>query len=333
MTDPRPDLEIIVPVYNEEAALPIFHQKLASVLDGMDCRVRICYINDGSNDKTREIIAGLAQADSRITSINLTRNFGHQAALTAGLDQSTAHAVITLDGDGQHPPEMIPEMYQLFQSGYDIVATQRLDEKNAAAKDVLSRGFYWFINRVGSTEILPGTADFRLLSRKAADALCGMREYHRFLRGMTAWTGFRSVILPYNPPERLAGKSKYSLRKQLRLAGDALFSFSLVPLQFGLIIGLLFFLLAAAEAVYVLSFWLTGAQSSLEPGWSSLMFMLLIVGGTLMVLLSFIGIYIGYIFQEVKRRPIYLVQDKISPSDDDSAQAGGEAATKSQGLT
>ncbi len=309
------DLEIIVPIFNEEEALPVFHQRLMGVLDKMNCRFAVRYIDDGSKDNTAQILAALANEDRRVTCTNFTRNFGHQAALTAGLDLSTAPAVISLDGDGQHPPEMIPEMYRLFQSGYDIVATQRTDEKLAAAKGVFSAGFYWFINRIGTTQVLPGAADFRLMSRKAVDALKGMREYHRFLRGMVAWTGYRSVILPYNPPERLAGRSKYSLRKQIRLASDALFSFSLVPLQIGLFIGLLFFLLAVIEAVYVLGLWLSGAQATLEPGWSSLMFMLLIVGGTLMVLLSFIGIYIGYIFQEVKHRPIYLIQDQVPAQD------------------
>ena len=147
------------------------------------------------------------------------------------------------------------------------------------------------------------------MSRTALTALKGMREYHRFLRGMVAWMGYRTVILPYTPPARLAGKSKYSLKKMLRLAIDAVFSFSLVPLYIGLSLGAMMLFLAVLEMIYVLSFWVSGRQASLEPGWSSLMFVILVVGGILMILLGFIGVYIGFIFQEVKGRPIYLVQN------------------------
>jgi dolichol-phosphate mannosyltransferase len=164
------------------------------------------------------------------------------------------------------------------------------------------------INRISGTRIEPGAADFRGLSRPAVDALKTMPEYHRFLRGMISWIGFKSVILPYRESSRVAGQSKYSLKKMSRLAMDAIFSFSLVPLYIGLSAGGVFFCLAALEMVYVLSFWVKGDTSTLAPGWSSLMFVVLIASGMLMVLLGFIGIYVGYIFQEVKRRPVYLLK-------------------------
>jgi dolichol-phosphate mannosyltransferase len=167
---------------------------------------------------------------------------------------------------------------------------------------------------MGDTQILPGGADFRLMSRTVVEALKEMREYHRFLRGMVAWMGFRTVILPYHPPARLAGRSKYTLKKMLRLAGNAIFSFSLVPLYIGISLGVLMLVLAVVEMIYVLSFWVTGNQVGLAPGWSSLMFILLVVGGILMILLGFIGIYVGFIFQEVKRRPIYLVRQITQPA-------------------
>ncbi len=220
--------------------------------------------------------------------------------------------IISMDGDGQHPPEMIPEMLQLAQAGYDLVLTERNHSQNDSAfKRQTADMFYKLINRVGDTEVLPGGADFRLMSRTVVDALKGMREYHRFLRGIVAWMGFRTVILPYTPPERLAGKSKYTLKKMLRLAADAVFSFSLVPLYIGLSLGVLMLVLALVEMIYVLSFWITGNQSGLAPGWSSLMFVILVVGGILMILLGFIGVYVGFIFQEVKHRPIYLVRQKL----------------------
>ncbi len=164
------------------------------------------------------------------------------------------------------------------------------------------------INVISGTQIVPGTADFRALTRPAVDALKAMPEYHRFLRGMVSWIGYSAVILPYLPADRISGASKYSLGKMVRLALDAVFSFSLTPLYLGLSLGGFMFCLAAGEMVYVLSFWVTGRTSSLAPGWSSLMFVILIVGGILMVLLGFIGIYVGYIFQEVKHRPVYLLK-------------------------
>ena len=298
-----------MPVYNEEEVLAAFHRQLCQAIDALPYRFLIYYVNDGSSDRTYEQLQALASHDGRITVIELSRNWGHQAALTAGMDAAEGEWVITMDGDGQHPPEMIPAMLDLASAGYDLVLTQRTDELGGSAfKRWSSAQFYRLINRMGDTRVLPGGADFRLMSRTALNALKGMREYHRFLRGMVAWMGYRTVILPYNPPARLAGTSKYSLRKMLRLAVDAVFSFSLVPLYIGLSLGALMLFLAVIEMIYVLSFWVSGRQASLEPGWSSLMFVILVIGGILMILLGFIGVYIGFIFQEVKGRPIYLVQ-------------------------
>jgi polyisoprenyl-phosphate glycosyltransferase len=306
---PLPRVDLVVPVYNEEAALPAFHQRLCSALSGLPYQFRILYINDGSSDRTGEILAGLAGVDAQVAAVELSRNFGHQAALTAGLDLADGDYIITLDGDGQHPPELIASMLQLAQGGYDIVLTQRADAQSGPNFKNWSSGlFYRLINRISSTRILPGSADFRLMSRSVVQALRKMREYHRFLRGMISWMGYKTVILPYQPAERLAGQSKYSFAKMLRLGLDAVFSFSLVPMYIGISLGALFLVLALVEMVYVLSFWISGTQASLQPGWSSLMFVLLVVGGTVMITLGFIGVYIGYIFQEVKRRPSYLVR-------------------------
>jgi glycosyltransferase involved in cell wall biosynthesis len=204
---------------------------------------------------------------------------------------------------------MIPGMVDLVRQGYDVVQTQRVDEAQPASFKKWTSGlFYRLINAISGTRVLPGAADFRALSRQAVDALKAMPEYHRFLRGMVSWIGFSVIILPYQPVERISGISKYSFSKMFRLAMDAIFSFSLMPLYIGLSMGGLLLCLALAEMVYVLSFWVTGSTSDLAPGWSSLMFVILIVGGILMVLLGFIGVYVGYIFQEVKHRPVYLVK-------------------------
>jgi len=303
---------IVVPVYNEEEALLAFHQQISKAVQSLPYNFLLYYVNDGSTDKTSQLLQDLARADERITAIELSRNFGHQAALTAGLDAAEGDFVITMDGDGQHPPALIKQMLELAETGYDLVLTQRDDEMSGSFfKRQTAALFYRLINRIGDTEILPGGADFRLMSRKAVDSFKQMREYHRFLRGMVSWMGFRTVILPYSPPERLGGQSKYTLKKMLRLAANAVFSFSLVPLYFGISMGVLMLVLALAEMIYVLSLWVAGNPQTLAPGWSSLMFVILVVGGILMILLGFIGIYVGFIFQEVKRRPIYLVRDTI----------------------
>jgi len=294
-------LDLIIPIFNEEDALAGFHAQLCSAVDALTYDLRIIYVNDGSSDRTSEKLEALAAADERVMVLELSRNFGHQAALTAGLDAANAKYVITLDGDGEHPPALIPEMLRLAESGVEVVLTQRADaQQGNAFKNLTSSLFYKLINWIGDTRIIPGSADFRLMDRKVVDAIKGMREYHRFLRGMVSWMGYRTVILPYLPPQRLAGKSKYSFKKMLKLAMDAVFSFSLTPMYIGMVVGVTFILLALAEVIYVLSFWLTGTQSSLEPGWSSLMFMLLLVGGSLMIMLGVVGIYLAYIFQQVK---------------------------------
>jgi dolichol-phosphate mannosyltransferase len=309
MSPKKMRVAIVLPIFNEAGVVEQMHARIRAVVDTLPHEIHFYYVDDGSTDGTPDALAKLAQRDRRVTVLPLSRNFGHQAALTAGLEHADGDVIITMDGDGQHPPEMIPQMLDLIQQGYAIVQTQRVDEAGPASfKKWTSGVFYRLINAISGTQILAGAADYRALSRAAVEALKSMPEYHRFLRGMVAWIGFPTVILPYQPAERISGASKYSFGKMLRLAMDAIFSFSLVPLYIGLSLGAFLFCLAAAEMIYVLSFWVTGRTSGLAPGWSSLMFIILIVGGMLMVVLGFIGIYVGYIFQEVKRRPIYLVK-------------------------
>jgi polyisoprenyl-phosphate glycosyltransferase len=303
-------VDIIIPLYNEAEAVETFHVRLSSALQQLKEDFHIIYVDDGSTDDTLARLRVLAGSDSRLQILELSRNFGHQAALCAGLDQAEGDFVICMDGDGQHPPALIPEMLSLAKQGYDIVLTQRVgEEKLSLFKKVSSALFYQLTNRIAHTQITPDSSDFRLLSRQALLALRSMPEYHRFLRGMVAWIGFRTVVLPFHPPARIGGQSKYSLPKMIRLAMDAIFSFSLVPLYIGVSVGGLFLLLALLEAIYVLQFWITGHTSTLAPGWSSLMFILLVVGGSLMITMGIVGIYIGYIFQEVKHRPVYLVRN------------------------
>ncbi len=304
------DVALVIPVFNEAGVIETTHTKIMAVIDALPYQFRIYYVDDGSADGTADSLEQLAAQDERVKLLSLSRNFGHQAALTAGLEAAEGDVIISLDGDGQHPPEMLPEMIRLVEQGYDIVQAQRIEENHSFSfKRATSEGFYWLINQISGTHIQQGAADFRALSRQALDALKAMPEYHRFLRGMIAWIGYKSVILPYHEQKRLAGKSKYSLGKMFRLASDAIFSFSLMPLYIGLSVGGLFLILALAQIVYVLFIFITKpANVYIAPGWSSLMAILLIASGIIMILLGFIGVYVGYIFQQVKGRPVYLLK-------------------------
>ncbi len=322
MTTSIQTVEIIIPLYNEAGSVAAFHHQVCTAIADLSYRFLFTYVDDGSSDGTARILEQLQQQDARIRIIELSRNFGHQAALSAGLDASAsdadADAVISMDGDGEHPPHLIVEMLAQAEAGYDIVIAMRQEDQQAFwIKRSTSSAFYWLINRIGDTRIAPGAADFRLITRPVLDSLRQFHEYHRFLRGIVAWMGYRSISLPYSPARRIDGKSKFTFKKMFALASQAIFSFSLVPLYFVISLGAIFLLLAFAEGIYVLSFWVSGQQSGLAPGWSSLMFVLLIIGGTIMISLGIIGVYLGYIFQEVKRRPVYLVRrtlERIQPS-------------------
>lgn len=303
-------LDVIVPLYNESEVIETFDHQLRWVLENLGYDYQIIYVDDGSSDETPVILEKIIDSSPYTSSIRLSRNFGHQAALTAGLDHANSDVVVMMDGDGQHPPEVIPEMADLYCGGYEIVLTQRIENSTAPiVKRSISKLFYKTLNQISETNIISGSADFRLMSRKVAEAIKGMGEYHRFIRGMIAWTGYKTIVLPYKPGIRYGGVSKYTFKKMFNLAIDAIFSFSLFPLRIGLGLGILFLCLAIFEGAYVLSFWIAGNQDLLVPGWSSLMFMFLVIGGILMIMLGIIGIYIGYVFQQVKNRPSYLIDE------------------------
>jgi polyisoprenyl-phosphate glycosyltransferase len=303
-------VDLVIPVFNEQGVVEQTYAEICQVIDESPHKFSIYYIDDGSEDGTVQSLNTLAEKDKRVVVLELSRNFGHQAALTAGIDAAQGDFVISMDADGQHPPEMIPQMIALLEQGYDIVQAQRVEDSALSFKKVTSSAFYKLINAISGTEMVPGAADFRGMSRQAVDALKSMPEYHRFLRGMVSAMGYKSVILPYHETKRVAGRTKYSLGKMFRLAMDAIFSFSLVPLYIGMSAGVMFLCLAALEMVYVYSFWLKGDTSTLAPGWSSLMFIILIASGVILIVLGFIGVYIGYIFQQVKQRPVYHLKKR-----------------------
>jgi len=308
-----PVIEFVVPLFNERESLLRLHNQLLEVPLSPEYTRKFIYVNDGSTDGTQQILQKLAAEQKNVAVIELSRNFGHQAALSAGLDAATADIVISLDGDGQHPPSLIPDMLKLNAGGCDIVQARRMDgiETAGFAKRFTSRAFYRVLSLVGEVEIAEGSSDFRLLSRRALEALRRLPEYHRFYRGMVVWIGFPTAFVPYVPATRIEGETKYTLRKMLGLAADGLFSFSLMPLRIGLLLGLGFIAAAAAELIYVAYFWLSGFRERLVPGWSSLVLILTLSSAIHMILIGILGIYVGMIFREVKRRPVYLVRSRL----------------------
>jgi dolichol-phosphate mannosyltransferase len=308
-----PTVDIVVPVYNEQEGIRSFHELLVSVEFPSGFSRRYIYVDDGSKDDTAILLEQLASADSQVTVIRLSRNFGHQAALTAGLNVAQGDVIVTMDGDGQHPASLIPEMLKLHQAGYDIVQAQRMDlpDTSGLFKRLTSRFFYRILSAVGEVELDEGLSDFRLLSRPALDAIKLLPEYHRFLRGIAVWIGFPRVMLPYTPASRMAGRPKYSLKKMLRLATDGLFSFSLFPLRIALLLGVTFILLALFELGYIASLLIAGGRSALVPGWASLILLITVGTATNLIFLGVLGIYIGMIFLEVKRRPVYIVRSRV----------------------
>jgi len=301
-------VSIIIPVYMEEKIVHSFHDELIKTINTLPYKFVIYYIDDGSTDGTADILNNIAMKDNRIVVVELSRNFGHQSALSAGLDLAQGDIIITLDGDGQHPISMIPEMINLYFSGYDIVQTQRIEGKSGLFKESTSRMFYWVISKISNIKISPGTADFRLMSRQAIEALKLLPEYHRVLRGLIPWIGFQTVILPYKPLDRIGGSTKYSLKKMMRLASDTIFSFSTTPIKISIGIGVIFFIMAILEVIYTLCMWFSNNINRLAPGWTSLMFISLLGNSLILISIGVVGVYVGYVFQQVKGRPIYIIK-------------------------
>jgi len=305
------NVSIVVPVYNEAQVIAEFHQRLRSAIDALPYSFEIWYVNDGSCDQTEAVVIEIIRQDNRVRLLNLSRNFGHQAALTAGLDFAEGQAVITMDGDGQHPPEYIEDLLDLYERGFDVVLTQRTDNQEGTfLKRSTSWLFYRLINLMSATTVVPGAADFRLMSRMVVLSLRQMRETHRFLRGLVTWTGFRWTTIQIRPSSRIAGESKYSLRKMMRLAYEAIFSFSTVPIRLSILLGICVLGLACLEFLDPLILILSGRAHELVPGWTTLIISALVLGATQLITLAIIGQYVGLIYEEVKRRPLYLLQGK-----------------------
>ena len=305
----RPRYSIVVPLYEEEAVLPKFYGRLASVLDGLDGPSEVIFVVDGGRDRSFEIVKELRARDARVKGIKFSRNFGHQYALSAGIDSARGEAVIMMDGDLQHPPEVIPELVEKWRAGAQVVNTYRESTEGIGPfKRLTAAVFYGLLNRFGNIKLSPNTADFRLIDRRVADRFRGIREQARFLRGLFVWIGFRQATVRYAAAKRPAGRSKYSVRKMARLAVDGITSFSVAPLRLATVLGFVVTFLGFLYAIYAFVMALLGKT---QPGWTSLIIVVLLLGGVQLITLGLIGEYIAKIYLEAKKRPLYIVDEAV----------------------
>lgn len=310
----RRSLSVVVPCFNESAVVELFFKELRPVLASLaPLKTEVVFVDDGSDDDTLERLDRLAAADPSVRVLSLSRNFGHQVALSAGLDAAGGDAVVLMDADLQHPPSLLPELVRRWLAGDDVVLAVRSRTEGASwFKNASSSAFYALLNRLSSTKVPAGAADFCLLSRRVARALSGMPERHRFLRGLVSWAGFRRSMVDYRSPRRAAGETKYSLVKMSALALDAVFSFSAEPLRLALRAGLAIVVLGFAYLAWTLIYgWLLHA---LVPGYSSLIGVMTILGGCQLVFIGLIGEYLARVFEQVKGRPIYLLRRDAAAS-------------------
>ena len=304
-----PRYSIVVPLLDEEQVLPALVERLTGVLDGLDGPWEIVLVDDGSRDGTYGLAVELHTRDERVKVVRLSRNFGHQLALSAGVDVAAGEAVITMDGDLQHPPEVIPELVAAWQAGNDIVYGV-MEERHGETwfKALTAGAFYRVLGRMSDIDVPQAAGDFRLVDRRALAAFRAMRESNRYLRGMFSWIGFQQAGIPYSSPPRAAGRSKYTPRKMMRLATDAIIGFSDRPLRQALNVGFVVSALSIAFGLSAVVVKLAGGFS--VPGWASLMVLFGVVGGIQLIVLGVIGEYVGRIYDEVKHRPLYLVRER-----------------------
>lgn len=300
---------IVVPVFNEQSVIDEFSKRVLTVMDSLGEPFEIIFVDDGSTDETFQKASLWASRSLQVKALRLSRNFGHQVAITAGMDAATGRAVVVMDGDLQHPPELIPEMARKWAEGFHVVNTTRMETDGIPLKKKLfSKIFYKVINIDTEVPIYPDAADFRLMDRAAVEAFRQLREQDRFVRGLTSWIGFKQTFVPFNAPERHSGESKYTLRKMIRFAVNGITSFTTLPLKavgtFGLIVAAASFFYAAFALYQKIVLGIT------VEGWTSLLVGILFLGGVQLISIGVLGAYIARIFRQVKNRPLYFVQER-----------------------
>ena len=320
-----PTYSIVIPILDEEDTLGELHRRVAAVLDQLDGPGEVVLVDDGSTDGSWALMQELAAADERFRPLRLSRNFGHQIAITAGLDRAQGDAVVIIDGDLQDPPELILEMAARWREGYEVVYAHRTDRAGESRLKLgTASAYYRMLARLSDVEIPRDVGDFRLMDRIVVDAVSHMREHARYLRGMVAWVGYRQTAVDYTRDPRAAGETKFSMGRMLRFATDGVLSFSAAPLRLALRLGLLISMVSFAYGVVAVVLKVTGAFT--VPGWTSLVVVTAFLGGIQLVVLGIMGEYVARIHEEVKGRPLYLTYGPEPVRERDDGSSAGEDA-------
>lgn len=298
---------IVIPVYNEEAVILESYKRLKKVMDAVNESYELVFVNDGSRDKTAAILNEICVMDKNVKFVDFARNFGHQVAITAGMDYTEGDAIVVIDADLQDPPEVIPKMIEKWKEGYDVVYGKRLDRKGETFfKKFTSKVFYRFLRSMTDVDIPIDTGDFRLIDRKVCDALKSVNERNRYIRGIISWLGFKQIGVEFNRDKRFAGETKYPLKKMIKFAFDAITAFSYKPLRVASYAGMLF---SAASFIYLIVVICQRIfTDTTAPGWASSLAVQLFFNGIILIILGIIGEYIGRIYDEAKGRPLYVVR-------------------------
>ncbi len=322
----RPTLSVVVPMRNEAANLVRLHERLRAVLDALGEPAEIVCVDDGSTDDTLDGVRRLRAVDPRVKILSLSRNFGKELAIAAGLRHASGRAVVLMDADLQHPPELIPRFFELWRQGFEMVYAQRVDRRlDRPLRRWLSQGFYRLFALLSRTDLPPGAGDFRLMDRKVVDALDQLEERTRFTKGLYSWVGFRQIGVPYEVAERAAGASRFDLLALWRLAVDGITAFSTIPLRVWSYLGLFVSLVALAYGGYIVV--RTVLFGTDLPGYPSLIVAIMLLSGVQLIGLGVMGEYVGRIFAEVKRRPLYLVREAIGFDPEQETVSAGRVDT------
>lgn len=302
------DISIVIPVFNEEGNIQMLAQSIHHVL-GEQHQYELIFVDDGSTDQSLSVMRTLAQQNTYVRFLSFSRNFGHQAALKAGIDHATGRAVITIDADLQHPVALLPQMIQLWKEGYDVVYTKRGSEQDLSFfKKLTSSAFYAIIRILSDVSIENGTADFRLMDAKVANIIKQSNDSFLFIRGLIPWAGFKQYCLPYTPEKRWSGETKYSLRKMIGFALNGITGFSIKPLRMATVLGLVISLLSFIYGVYAVYVYF--ADDRVISGWASVLTSILFIGGIQLVILGIIGEYLGKMYLQTKNRPFYIIKEE-----------------------
>ncbi|HHW22143.1 MAG TPA: glycosyltransferase family 2 protein [Clostridiaceae bacterium] len=300
---------VIVPMYNEEEVIPETYRRLTKVMEGFGESYEIIFINDGSRDNTKAMLSELCKTDKRVKMIDFARNFGHQIAITAGMDYAAGECMVIIDGDLQDPPELIPEMIKIWRSGYDVVYGKRKARQGETFfKKFTAKAFYRILGKLTDIDIPVDTGDFRLIDRRVCEALKQLPERNRYVRGLMSWVGFKQTAIEFERSERFAGETKYPLKKMLKLAMDGIMSFSYKPLKIASYLGTFLSLASFLYLIFVLIQRLFFPEST-QSGWASIIAVSLFFNGIILLMLGIIGEYIGRIYDEAKGRPLYIISE------------------------